>query len=237
MKSIVLTLILIACNVEFSSQTEFTTLKCPERRNITIVINALNWIQAEKILFEVSKLVFNEECFMINLYLPEEDRIIRLRKDTNLNNIERSFKLTPSRNGISIEDDIKPIENNRTLRLIDNLRKEKILGNEGVKQSFVYMVDAAQQEEIYKKLRYLQNVMYWDVIIYCKSFLCPLQGWIPPNRLKIFQLERVFEETEFKNLLDVIKEPSYDRYQFYQTLALEPDFFNETCLRKLIKFT
>eukprot|EP00111_Clytia_hemisphaerica_P009130 TCONS_00026816-protein len=175
---------------------------------------------------------------MINLYLNEEERIVQLRKDTNLNNIERNFLLKEI-NGegkfMFTANFIAPLEEHRVIRVVDNLRNEKIQGNGSMKQSFVYLTDHTNQEKIYSSLRYLQNEMSWDIIIYCRSYLCPFQGWIAPHRLIFFQQERAFQASEYKNLIDVIKEPNYDRYKFYQALKLEPEFFNETCLQNVNK--
>ena len=77
----------------FEGQSDLSFLSCSEKRNVTILMNGVQQEERDKFLNVYLKpLLRTPECFIINLFDWEEDRILQLRENTNLNHIQRNFR-------------------------------------------------------------------------------------------------------------------------------------------------
>ena len=203
---------------------------CSQRRNITLVVN-LNRFEASffaKFFFLIKELIEQEDCYMVNIYLPREDRAIRLTRNTSINRMYRSSMPELLR---------EPFQIRKFQNFANKLYDEPILGNEFVTQTFVLMTYHIDQPEFLKSLTRLQNERNWDVIIYWESELGRVADYsieIPLHRL-VCKNYKAYNDFALKNLIDVIKEPTFSRYDFYRSLTFEDNFFNETCLNGVKK--
>ena len=152
---------------------------CSQRRNITLVVN-LNRFEASffaKFFFLIKELIEQEDCYMVNIYLPREDRAIRLTRNTSINRMYRSSMPELLR---------EPFQIRKFQNFANKLYDEPILGNEFVTQTFVLMTYHIDQPEFLKSLTRLQNERNWDVIIYWESELGRVADYsieIPLHRL------------------------------------------------------
>ena len=75
--------------IEEKQHDDFSFLSCSEKRNITIFMAFYSELPIRDIILEqLHQLAANEDCFTFNFYLNNEDRVIRLKKDTFLNVME-----------------------------------------------------------------------------------------------------------------------------------------------------
>ena len=195
---------------------------CSQQRNITIVLSAIETSNFEKFLVLLKDLIDNEECYIVNLYLPNKGGSVRFRKDTNVNLIESTCDRRSTTSCLEPFYDIN--------KFITNLSNEKIEGNESIGQTFVLMVD--HTSNVLQPLQKLQDERRWEVIVYWESK-------VGRNLSSIkMPLHRVIggsfhNDLALKNLKDVVKEPNFSRYDFYRTIPLKEDFFNGNCLRHI----
>ena len=70
-----------------------------------------------------------------------------------------------------------------------------------------------------KKLKNLQRKKLWDIIFYCRAEICPKEKWIPKHRI-VKADDKETEEKKMKDILDLIKEPDYNRFEFERFLPL-----------------
>uniref|UniRef100_A0A7M5WSA2 Uncharacterized protein n=1 Tax=Clytia hemisphaerica TaxID=252671 RepID=A0A7M5WSA2_9CNID len=114
---------------------------------------------------------------------------------------------------------------------------------DSIKQTFVYVRLSHKteypllQSDSYKMLRKLQDDKNWAVIIFCVKDLCPSKMWMPLQHL-IFLDDTPSKLIRHQNLADLanlIKNPDYNRYQFYQSLPMSKHLFDETCLKDIKK--
>eukprot|EP00111_Clytia_hemisphaerica_P001959 TCONS_00005517-protein len=151
-----------------------------------------------------------------------------------MNRIERNFALNLHRTG--------SVPYLRLDRLIEKFHNESLLsGNDSAtaKQTFVYIFDelSSYVSKVIKNLGRLRETHYWDVIIYTSSeFLYDdvLKLNIPLHNI-VLKSTKVFMDLSLKSLIDVIKRPDYNRYDFYRSIPFQPGFFNHTCLSKIKK--
>ena len=85
MFSIFLLTFLIFCSGTqiIDASIDFRTLGCTQRRNVTIVADLLNGDAVDVFLnYHLLEIAENHPCYLVNIYLPREDRVIRWDKDT-----------------------------------------------------------------------------------------------------------------------------------------------------------
>ena len=212
---------------------DFEILTCSQQRNITIVMHGVNINLMERFFRNLNELVQNDACFKVSFHLPYEYRVISWQETFDLNHI----KVYNYREGfLSNHDSDKYI-----LDLLKSFNENKFV----VRKTFVLMIgwytNHEQLKHYFPLLKKLQNTNKLDVIIYCFLERCPEDLWIPSNRLIITDIGYPYfidpyEAPKVKDLLDVMKEPNFDRYGFaYQSILSRKDFFNETCLKGITK--
>ena len=188
----------------------------------------------ENFFHHLSELVQNEACFRVNVQLPGEHRVIQWQGASDLNHIVRNYNNFGEylKSTVSVEKHIDD--------LIKRFDEDKFIGQ----QTFVLMIGkntAPGSKKYFPLLKKLHTSKKLDVIIYCHLRRCPNEAWMHLHRLIItssWSLERIHLEmpSQVKNLLDVIKEPTFDRYDFAsRSMLLRKNFFNETCLKGVTK--
>ena len=125
----------------------------------------------------------------------------------------------------------------RTLKFIQRIYTDSRLmtqnNNGSLKQTFVFMNRDGwyyYSYEIYNMLRKLQNDNNWSVIILCNSdginsYTCPSEIWMPLHRLvysldPTLRLSDIYFHQHMADLANLIKNPDYNRFQFYQSLPM-----------------
>ena len=230
MKSLVITALLITlvgffdCSeiTEIEDQNNFSMLSCTEARNITIVMDFWYDINA-KILRSFNELIANEHCFFINVYLNSEDRVVRVRKGDDLVNL--------------FERHAYRFDYRKMVKLINRLHEKEIFGDAvGLKQTFV-IVSFEEIEKILPSLRKLQDERKWTIIT-MPYIIYEIIVWLPLHRfIQIFLLDDMtLTDIVIKNLMDVIRNPDFDRYDMaYRRVMARNDFFTPSCLKGINK--
>ena len=216
--------LLSCCDAGIFRSEDFKTLGCPERRDITIIIDGV-YLDLDPFLFSLNDLIRNEDCFAVYLYDPKQDDAIRLGKERNYNRMDLKHNYPYSNPHF------------KTLRFL----KRKLKAKNKPKQTIVYMAvdymrrDASQHYQILKKL---QNEHNCDVIVFCSRDSCPKEIWMPPQRIFVgspFLFNS--KKYDWSNFAQIIKEPEYDPYEFaYQSIRSRDDFFPQTCLKSIETF-
>ena len=67
----------------FEVQHDFSVLSCLEITNVTIVMD-FNSDKDDKLLAHLKKFIVNEKCFIINMYLNNEGRVVQVHKGEDL---------------------------------------------------------------------------------------------------------------------------------------------------------
>uniref|UniRef100_A0A7M5TQC4 Uncharacterized protein n=1 Tax=Clytia hemisphaerica TaxID=252671 RepID=A0A7M5TQC4_9CNID len=199
-------------------QTDFSMLSCTEIRNITLV---MGMYEDYKFYRYFNDLITNEYCFYVNMYLNSEDRVVRVRNSNDLLYI--------------IERNKHYFEDGRLVKLVDRLYEEKIFGDaDGIKQSFIVINFHIGIKSVSSSLKKMQNDRKWDIIIMSWNYKYILWlDWLPLHR---FIQTLVFSDIYLINLIDVIKNPDYDRYDAaYQWISSRNDLFNSSCFGKIDK--
>uniref|UniRef100_A0A7M5VFL2 Cnidarian restricted protein n=1 Tax=Clytia hemisphaerica TaxID=252671 RepID=A0A7M5VFL2_9CNID len=87
-------------------------------------------------------------------------------------------------------------------------------------------------------LQRLQDDRLWNIILHCQSGCSPPFNWLPIYRFTFsfqsYAMPVKAKNIILKNLLDVIKEPDFNRYEYmHQYLLSRDDLFNETCMKDI----
>ena len=136
---------------------------CSQQSNITIFVDLIKASHLEKFLVLMKELIENEDCYLVNIYLPNEDRSVRFRKNTTINRIHRSF-------GMRRNTHFDSIPYLTLYKFVKRLYEEPIIGNEFMRQTFVYIVYIPSfQKELLRPLSQLQNERNWEVVIHWLS--------------------------------------------------------------------
>ena len=220
---------------------------CSQQNNITIVVDTFFVSHFEKFYILMKELIGNEDCYLVNIYLPDEDRVVRLTRNTSVNRIHRSFKFPfkvdwrVARSIHTRSNHFDSISNWKLDKFIEILYKEQIIGNKFTRQTFLLMTSYLRDSYSLRPLSQLQNKRSWKVIIYWLSKgdvgVNPyIRGSIkmPLHRLMLPNYEH-YSDLSLKNLIDVVKEPNFSRYGYYRSVPFEKHFFNETCLSGITK--
>ena len=89
-----------------------------------------------------------------------------------------------------------------------------------VKQSLVFMVEfdikKKMPSKLLSQLKRFKTGKSWDVIFYCFKDICPQEQWIPSHQ--IVKVTDIFQFKKLRDLVDLIKEPFYDRFKFQKLL-------------------
>ena len=204
-------------------------LSCFEQRNITILIHSLSTNYFDKFFELLQELINNEFCYIVSIYLPFEDRVIKLRKETNMNHIESSFDVTNKMYATSNAD--------RTMDLIEQYYNDTVLFSKDyftMEQTFVYIFDAySYHSRMIDNLQRLWESGNWKVIFYTTRFDEFHQKRIIPFHNIVFKRVETFMDLSLRHLIDVIKELDFNRYDFKH--LFDKGFFNHTCFRGITK--
>ena len=146
-------------------QCDFSKLSCTEVKNITIAMMNF-WLIKDKILLAIKDFVTNENCFIVNMYLNSEDRVVRLRKGDNIANI--------------IEGNDLEFESRKLVKLINRLHNKKD-DEVHMKQTFV-LIEYYVAGMIPSHLRRLQDDVRWTIIIVSSIANKEIMEWFPLHR-------------------------------------------------------
>ena len=105
---------------------DFEMVTCPLKRNITIILDILEFRFPDKLMDRLDTLTKNEDCFTINVYLPSDGFVVQWRPTYNVNHFERN--LVAYRNSKP-----KRIHPNDIVNLIKRLYNEELMGNSTIK--------------------------------------------------------------------------------------------------------
>uniref|UniRef100_A0A7M5X5U4 Uncharacterized protein n=1 Tax=Clytia hemisphaerica TaxID=252671 RepID=A0A7M5X5U4_9CNID len=213
-------------------QTDFSMLSCTEMRNITLVLNIGFFVDVydtnnHKFVQYLNDFITNEYCFYVNVYDNSEDRMVRVRNSNDLSNI--------------IERNSYHLEVGKLVELVDRLYEEKIFGDaDGMKQSFIvinfhinYYIGL-----FYLSLSKMQNDRKWDIIIMLPDLVDEYNLWLNWLPLHRYIQMNLLIDINLINLIDVIKNPDYDRYEAaYRWISSRNDLFNSSCFGKINKIT
>ena len=200
---------------------------CNGQNNITIVVKYIKISHFEKFFMMLKEVIEKEDCYLINIYLPDEDRVVRLTRNTNVNRIYMSIEESGNNLGF--------ISNLELFKLVKTLSEEPIVGDKFMRQTFLYMISHVTEDDSFQPLSQLQNERNWAVIIYSTEtgddfrLYSAANMKIPLHRIVLTNYEP-FNDLALKNLIDVTKEPNFSRYDYYRSLTFKGNFFNETCL-------
>ena len=130
--------------------------------------------------------------------------------------------------------------------LIYNINSTRVVGDlqtiaEGIdandldlKQTLVFVsyFDRSESEPVYKYLKKMQDEG-WNIIVVCfigeiEMKSCPMKPWLPINRVIPYNIN--LTPDYFTSLIDVIKNPSYDRVE--RSKRIEFDNFNRSCFNQ-----
>ncbi|XP_066935427.1 uncharacterized protein [Clytia hemisphaerica] len=212
------------CKADGFQFEEFGMLACTQRNNITIIADGIGLDFLDDLLQRLEPLTRNEDCFTINVYLPKDGFVVQWRPNFNVNHFERNLFRSRYFSNVIRESDIESF--------LKRLYNEEVRGGDTVKQTLVYLFVGLSMGE--KILQRLQDDRLWNIILHCQT-LCPLPNWLPIYRgffLYLYEsLPAEMMNVILKDLLDVIKEPDFNRYEYmYQYLLSRDDLFNETCM-------
>eukprot|EP00111_Clytia_hemisphaerica_P020148 TCONS_00059374-protein len=201
-------------------------LSCLQQRNITVFAHYALPRYFDK-LFELfkSEFVDNEFCYIVNFYLRDEDRIIRLTKEANKNVIE---KYSSSKYHYTAHLRMK--------KLMNQIYEDTIMFGKdffATKQTFVFIFDE-YFPYVHILLPYIEKLRetgIFEVIIYgdASRYESIANLKIPLHNLFLTGTPD-FTELSLKNLIDVIKNTDFNRYNFYRSIHFQKDFLNHTCL-------
>ena len=176
-----------------------TMLSCTEINNVTIVIET--WFIGDKILLMLNEIKANDACFIVNLYLNGEDRVVQVGKADDLLNI-----LMRNR---------KKFETHRVRKLADRLHRENIMGDaDGIKLTFFLLEIAFGNRELSQSLRKLQEEKKWAIIIWSSYETREPTKWLPLHRYFLNDgalRDGTLTDIYLKDVKDVIQNPDFDR--------------------------
>ena len=181
----------------------------------------------------LQELINNKFCYIVNVYLPFEDRVIRWRKETNKNHIERNFVVDNFYSWFEPESKME--------KLLEQCYDDTVLLGKDyftMKQTFVYIHDHYKHRTgLLQKLERFHELSNWQVILSISIFDLDTVPWrlkIPIHNIYLKGTE-TFMDLSLKNFMDVIKRPGYDRYKFYRSIPFHDNSFNHSCLRGIKK--
>ena len=233
-----------------NGEKDLSMLSCTEKRNITILvtfvvedsvrrIHAIGPISVsfvikkyDTILASLNQFIMNEYCFIVNVYLNSEDRVVRVRKSDDLSNI--------------IERNRRSFETSRIVKLLNRLYEEEIISDAAIKQTFVIIGYQKHMRKILASLRKLQEKRKWAIIILSYYEINERVEWLPLHRyIQMYipngaiddeLIDEDFIDLTIKELIDVIRNPNFDRYNMAYRWAMEKDdIFNPSCLKQIKK--
>ena len=106
-------------------------------------------------------LIENEDCFTVDVFDYEEDRLVRWKSDTDFNHFQRNFKWSDHNIGFWYED------YNKALKFVRGLVKEGPLATEDTKQTLISTTRWSEDGILIKNLKKLQDEKQWDIIHFC----------------------------------------------------------------------
>uniref|UniRef100_A0A7M6DL03 Cnidarian restricted protein n=1 Tax=Clytia hemisphaerica TaxID=252671 RepID=A0A7M6DL03_9CNID len=238
---------------------DFGMLACPHKQNVTIIVDWINQSFLDELLLRLERLTRNEDCFNVNVYLPSDGFVIQWRPNFNINHFERNFNgYTMNIPQNDLENFLKRLYNEKvignktvkqTLVYLDAVQPRK-----DIEETFSLMQRLQndrlwniifhcdyQQALLYSYVRneigYTKNDRLWN-LFFPSDYLNDFPNWLPAHRLS-FSFRTFLPEksnTILKNLLDVIKEPDFDRYEYmHRYLLSRDDMFNETCMKEITR--
>ena len=172
---------IIECSVDMFKSSDFQVLACSEQRNITVLCNDVSLWYFERFLHLLEESIGSDPCYIVNIYLPKEDHLVRMKKKANyMPHIDRNFHFH------LIE--MLGSKTSETFPQIKRYIKESTEGD--VKQTFVYMFKETFSSPL-PGLKFQSNLGTWvpdqknmDVIVYLQSKNSHTYlGVIPPHRI------------------------------------------------------
>ena len=213
----------------------FSSLACPGHRNVNIIFDSVHVETVNLLTYHLTDLVKNDACFTVNFFIEHYGRFELFRGtdfDQNqllinfngliLNGIERFKAINETlyeelRTKFYERYHSKYLKISQALELLEDAPK----ASDEHRYTFVFMVESETKTKvprlILKKLKYLQRKKSWDIIFYCKNEQCPREIWIPKHRIVEADYSMIGER--LIDLLDLIKEPAFDRFKFHQFLT------------------
>ena len=166
-------------------------------------------------LRSLNKLMANEDCFILNLYLISEDCFVRVKNsDELIYNIYRN------------DEQYDP---QRLAKLLKRVYREvPAAPNVQFKQTLVFFTPYFKDEvsSVLENLRKLQDERNWAIIVcqYWSKFK-PIK-WLPLHRNfqnNVHKMSHSLIQQLSTNLMDVMKNPDYDRYEAAYQWVLRND--------------
>uniref|UniRef100_A0A7M5V0H8 Cnidarian restricted protein n=1 Tax=Clytia hemisphaerica TaxID=252671 RepID=A0A7M5V0H8_9CNID len=219
------------CKADGFQFEEFEMLACTQANNVTIIADFIQLDFLDDLLQRLEPLTRNEGCFTINVYLPSDGFVVQWRPKFNVNHFERNFFWSRYFSNVIRESDLE--------NFLKRLYNEEVRVNDTVKQTLVYLIMGfrdieRERRNISQILQGLQDYRLWNIILHCQNF-SPLPNWLPIYQGSFFftyeSAPTEIRNVILKDLLDVIKESDFNRYEYmYQYLLSRDDMFNETCM-------
>ena len=163
-----------------------------------------------------------------------EDRMVRFGTNENLaNHIESSVYMRLG----TIKSEYRKIEN-----LLEELSRETQMENGVMKPTIVlvfpyilgYYRLYGYDQKAFEILKGFHQKGNWDVILFRYDSNFEVINWLPLYRniqTNIYRTNSGYSHSIVKDLIDVIKNPDFDRYNFeYRSLLSRKDYFPDGCL-------
>ena len=203
--------IVVSTIINPCSTVDFSNFGCLQRKNITLYV--LNQRERESSLFGYTKLIEEVEkqlgdCSTINVYDIFIQKSVSVKTHYhNLNGVDRCYCDT--------SDDLDMISHGVKANG-DNVMQQILLivSNQDIRPSFFNGIKMLQQKG-------------WVIITLFsyRYFRYPIMSWFPRNRF--FEYGKFIQPRTIISLIDVMKNPLYDRVELAKQIKL--DNFEHSC--------